>query len=150
MTGCTPLMLMKGNPCETLLAASYLPEQTSSIPVKRLAEDYVRYYYQLAKDARQRELSIHNKDILQLQEGFENQKRNKKSFATGTQVLVFVPWVPARLNQGLADRWHGPFIVMQSTGDSYFLQSTRTNHARNQWIKVSRSRVRKLIGVSIL
>jgi hypothetical protein len=102
----------------------------------------------LAKDARQRELAIHNKDILQFQEGFEDQKRNKKSFATGTQVLVFVPWVPAKLNQGLADRWHGPFIVMQATGDSYFLQSTRTNHARNQWIKVSRSRVRKLIHLN--
>ena len=132
-------MLMKGNPCETLLAASYLPEQTSSIPLKNLALDYVRFYYQLAKDARRRDLSIHNEHIRKLQEGFENQKK-KESFAIGTRVLIFVPWVPAKLNQGLADRWHGPFIVMQSTGDSYFLQSTRTNHERNQWIKVSKRR----------
>ena len=147
MTGCTPLMLMRGNPCETLLAASYLPEQTSSIPLKDLATDYMRYYYQLAKDARRRDLAFHNENIQKLQEGFDEQKIIEP-FAVGTKVLVFVPWVPAQLNQGLADRWHGPFIVMKSNGDSYFLQSTKTNHERNQWIKVSRSRVRKLIRLN--
>ena len=147
MTGCTPLMLMKGNPCETLLAASYLPEQTSSIPLKDLANDYMRFYYQLTKDARRRDLVIHNENIQKLQEGFDEQKVIEP-FAVGTKVLVFVPWVPAQLNQGLADRWHGPFIVMKSNGDSYFLQSTKTNHERNQWIKVSRSRVRRLIRLN--
>jgi hypothetical protein len=140
-------MLMKGNPCETLLAASYLPEQTSSIPLKDLANDYMRFYYQLAKDARGKDLAIHNGNIQKFQEGFDEQKVIEP-FAVGTKVLVFVPWVPAQLNQGLADRWHGPFIVMKSNGDSYFLQSTKTNHERNQWIKVSRSRVRRLIRLN--
>ena len=124
-------MLMKGNPCETLLAASYLPEQTSSVPLKDLANDYMRFYYQLAKDARRRNLAVHNEHIRKFQEGF-NEQKNKEPFEVGTRVLVFVPWVPAELNQGLADRWHGPFIVMKSKGDSYFLQSTKTNHERNQ------------------
>lgn len=145
ITGCTPIMLMKGNPCETLLAASYLPEQTSSIPLKKLAETYVRHYYQQSKDARQRDLRVHNEHILKLQEGLDNQKKSKQSFPIGTKVLLFIPWIPTELNQGLADRWHGPFKVMQATVDSYFLQSTKTNHERNQWIKVSKSRVRKLI-----
>ena len=148
MTGCTPVMLMMENPCETLLAASYLPEQTSSIPLKKLADNYLRYYYQLAKDARQSDLTFHNEHIRKFQEGFDSQKKSNVTFDIGTKVLVFVPWVPAKLNQGLADRWHGPFKVMQSIGDSYFLQSTRTNHERNQWIKVSKSRVRKLISLN--
>jgi hypothetical protein len=76
MTGCTPLMLFKGNPCETLLAASYLPEQTSSIPVKNLAEDNLRFYYQLAKDARQKEFAIHNEHIRKYQEDFTKQKKD--------------------------------------------------------------------------
>ena len=81
-------MLMKGNPCETLLAASYLPEQTSSVPLKDLANDYMRFYYQLAKDARRRDLAVHNEHIRKFQEGF-NEQKNEEPFEVGTRVLVF-------------------------------------------------------------
>ena len=77
MTGCTPIMLMKGNPCETLLAASYLPEQTSSVPLKDLANDYMRFYYQLAKDARRRDLAVHNQHIQKFRRKDLTSKRTK-------------------------------------------------------------------------
>ena len=42
---------------------------------KMLADNYMQFYYQLAKDAKQRHLTIHNEHIRKFEEGLDSQKK---------------------------------------------------------------------------
>ena len=48
ITGCTPLYLEYGNPKETMVEVTHLPEMTSQHPLKEVALERVLFYYALS------------------------------------------------------------------------------------------------------
>ena len=142
MTGCTPLYLELGNPRETMVEVSYLPELSSDVPVKDLALQHLHYYYKLSQNARHQDLKYHNESIKRQQKNLDHITRGE-TYPDGTLVLVYLPWVSKGLNRNLSDRWHGPFRIISSTPDSYFLQNSHDNQETGGQIKVAKGRVRK-------
>ena len=49
---------------------------------KMLADNYMQFYYQLVKDAKQRHLTIHNEHIRKFEEGLDSQKKKMLRYSS--------------------------------------------------------------------
>ena len=142
VTGCTPLYLEYGNPRETRVEVTHLPEVLSEKDVKDVASDRIRFYRALSEEARAKDLKYHNESI-QRQQRVMDTLTKAETFSKGTSVLVYMPWVSKGLNNKLADRWHGPFNIVSVLSDGYMLQDSNENSETSQLIKVAKGRVRR-------
>jgi hypothetical protein len=123
VTGCTPLFLEMGNPKETMVEVTHLPELHSDQSVKEVALERVRFYYALSKEARAKDLKYHN-EVIQRQQRNMDKLAQIKTLTVGMLVLVYLPWVSKGLNNKLADRWHGPFRIVSVLSNAYVLQNS--------------------------
>ena len=142
ITGCTPLYLEMGNPKETMVEATHLPELTSDMPLKDVALERVRYYCALSKGSRAKDLEYHREAIQRQQRNMDISAK-VDTLTVGTSVLVHLPWVSKGLNSKLADKWHGPFKITAVLQNAYMLQDSNENSETSQLIKVAKGRVRR-------
>jgi hypothetical protein len=142
ITGCTPIYLEMGNPRETMIEATYLPEVTTDQPIVDRAYEHVRFYSALSKESRAKALKYHNETIQCQQKNMEVMA-NADPLEVGMSVLVHLPWVSKGLNNKIADRWHGPFRIMSVSEDAYMIQDANENSETSQWLKVAKGRVRR-------
>ena len=142
VTGCTPLYLEMGNPKETMVEVAHLPELMSEQDVKEVALERVRFYYELSRAARTKDLKYHNEAIKRQQDTMDKLAK-ADALKVGMLVLVHLPWVSKGLNSKLADRWHGPFKIMSVLPNSYLLQDANENSETSQLLKVAKGRVRR-------
>ena len=99
ITGCTPVYLDMGNPRETMVEVTHLPELMSEQPIKDLALERVRFYYALSKEARANDLKYHNEAIRRQQRIMDTLTQAEETLTVGTRVLVYLPWVSKGLTK---------------------------------------------------